>query len=143
MHYAEVLLKFTVLSKESCLISQSFVTQLLDRPPPSLAFFCILFLAPVSGADVCKAVNRLKPSNLETNEIAGFIIKGCSTIFIPILGHIFNLSLTHQYFAAAWKEAVVVPVFKRGNHAAMSNCRPISILNSFSKLFEFVIHDHG
>jgi tRNA A58 N-methylase Trm61 len=52
------------------------------------------------------------------------------------------LSLTQQYFPAAWKEAAVVPVFKRGNHAAMSNYRPISILNNFSKLFEFTIHHH-
>jgi hypothetical protein len=38
------------------------------------------------------------------------------------------LSLTQQYFPAAWKEAAVVPVFKRGNDAAMSNYRPISSL---------------
>jgi tRNA G37 N-methylase TrmD len=29
------------------------------------------------------------------------------------------------YFPAAWKEAAVVPVFKRGNHAAVSNYRPV------------------
>jgi hypothetical protein len=52
------------------------------------------------------------------------------------------LSLTQQYFPAAWKEAAVVPAFKRGNHATMSNYRPISILNNFSKLFEFIIHEH-
>jgi hypothetical protein len=74
--------------------------------------------------------------------IPGFIIKGCSAIFIPTLRHIFNLGLTQQYFPAAWKEAAVVPVFKRGNHAAMSNHRPISILNNFLKLFEYIIHDH-
>jgi hypothetical protein len=46
------------------------------------------------------------------------------------------VSLTQQYFPAAWKEAAVEPVFKRGNHAA------ISILNNFSKLFVFIIHEH-
>jgi hypothetical protein len=74
------------------------------------------------------------------DDIPGFIIKGYSVILIPTLRHIFNLSLTQQYFSAAWKEAAVVPVFKRGNHAAMSYYRPISILNNFSKLFEFIIH---
>jgi hypothetical protein len=48
------------------------------------------------------------------DDIPGFIIKGCSSIFIHILRHIFNLSLTQQYFPSAWKEAAVVPVFKRG-----------------------------
>jgi hypothetical protein len=45
------------------------------------------------------------------------------------------LSLTQQYIPVAWKEAAVVPLFKRGNHAAMSNYRHISILNNYSKLF--------
>jgi hypothetical protein len=56
--------------------------------------------------------------------------------------HIFNLSLTQQYFPAAWKEAAVVPVFKIGINSAVSNYRPISILNNFSNLFEFIVHDH-
>jgi tRNA G37 N-methylase TrmD len=50
------------------------------------------------------------------------------------------LSLTQQYFPAAWKEVAVVPVFKNGNHAAVSNYRPVSIPSHFSKLFEFIIH---
>jgi hypothetical protein len=103
-----------------------------------------LSLPPVSDADICKAIKRLKPSkSVGLDDISGFIIKGCSAIFIPILRHIFNLSLTQQYFPAAWKEAAVVPVFKRGNHAVMSNYRPISILNNYSKLFEFVVYNHA
>jgi hypothetical protein len=36
----------------------------------------------------------------------------------------------------------IVPVFKKGNSASVSNYRPISILNNFSKLFELVVQDH-
>jgi hypothetical protein len=39
-------------------------------------------------------------------------------------------------------EAAVVPVFKRGNHAAVSNYRHIFILSIFSTLSEFIIHNH-
>jgi hypothetical protein len=102
-----------------------------------------LSLAPISDADVCKAIKRLKSSkSVGLDDIPGFIIKGCSDIFIPILRHIFNLSLTQQYFPTVWKEAAIVPIFKRGSHAAVSSYRPISILNNFSKLFEFIVHDH-
>jgi hypothetical protein len=114
----------------------------MDFPPLSQSSD-ILSLAPISEADVCKAIKRLKPSiSVGLDDIPGFIIKGCSSIFIPILRHMFNLNLTQQYFPAAWKEAAVVPVFKRGNHVAVSNYRPVSILSNFSKLFEFIIHDH-
>jgi hypothetical protein len=53
-----------------------------------------------------------------------------------------TFSLTCKCFPTLWKEAAVVPVFNRDNHAAVSNYRPISILNNFSKLFEVIIHDH-
>jgi hypothetical protein len=35
-----------------------------------------------------------------------------------------------------------VPIFKRGRHTAVSNYRPISILNNFSKVFLFIIQYH-
>jgi hypothetical protein len=41
-----------------------------------------------------------------------------------------------------WKEAAIVPGFKRGNHAAVNNYRPTSIFNNLSKLFQFVIHNY-
>jgi hypothetical protein len=90
--------------------------------------------------DVLKAIKRLKPlQSVRLDDIPGFNIKGCLAIFIPILRHILNFSLTQQYFSAAWKEAAVVPVFKRGNHTTMSNYRPISILkislNCLNSLF--------
>jgi hypothetical protein len=52
------------------------------------------------------------------------------------------LRLSPQYFPAAWKEAAVLPVFKRGNHTAVSNYRPVSILRNISKLFEIIFHYH-
>jgi tRNA G37 N-methylase TrmD len=36
---------------------------------------------------------------------------------------IIYIHTTQQYFPAAWKEAAVVPEFKRGNHAAVNNYR--------------------
>jgi hypothetical protein len=36
----------------------------------------------------------------------------------------------------------IVPVSKKGNIASVSNYQLISVLNTLSKLFELVIHDH-
>jgi hypothetical protein len=51
----------------------------------------LLSLAPISDANVCKAITRLKPSkSVGLDDIPGFVIKGCSAIFILILRRIFN-----------------------------------------------------
>jgi hypothetical protein len=89
-------------------------------------------LDPISDADVCKAIKRLKPSkSVAFDDIPGFVMKGCSVIFVPILRHVFNISLTQQYFPTLWKEAAIAPVFERGSHTAVSKYRPISILSNF------------
>jgi len=40
------------------------------------------------------------------------------------------------------KPDAVVPVFKKGNNVSAYNYSPISILNTLSKIFEFVICEH-
>jgi hypothetical protein len=40
-----------------------------------------------------------------------------------------------------WKQAAIAPVFRKGKTSSVGNYRPIAILNNFSKVFEFVIHD--
>jgi hypothetical protein len=71
-----------------------------------------------------------------------FIIKGCSTIFAPLLKYIFDLSLSQEHFPAQWKKAVIVPILKKGDSSFVRNYRPISLLNNFRKVSEFAIHDH-
>jgi hypothetical protein len=34
--------------------------------------------------------------------------------------------------------ATIVPVYKKGDKRCLANCRPISILTSFNKIFEMV-----
>jgi hypothetical protein len=107
----------------------------------NLMKFCPLH--HIFDADVCKAIKKLKLSkSTGLGDIPGFIIKGCSVIFSPILRHIFNLSVTQQYYPSAWKVSAIVPVLKRGSYGAVCNYRPISILSNFYKLFQLIVHDH-
>jgi hypothetical protein len=104
-----------------------------------------LSLTPTSDADVCEAFQMLKPSkSVGLDYIHGFVIRCYSGVFIPVLRHIFtsNLSLTQQYFPVVWQEAAIIPVFEKGNHAAVNNYRPIPILSNFSKFLEPIIQDH-
>jgi len=73
--------------------------------------------------------------------ISSFMIKGCSLIFVPLLVHIFNISLTRQIFPFPWKRSVVIPIKKKSSSPVVSNYRPITLLN-FSKNFKLVIRNH-
>jgi hypothetical protein len=111
--------------------------------PTLLSSFEFLPLSPVSDSDVIKAIKRLRASkSVGVDDVPGFIIKGCTDIFVPILKHIFNLSLSRQFFPTLWRQAAIVPVLKKGKCTSVSNYRPISLLSNFTKIFEFVIHDH-
>jgi hypothetical protein len=66
-----------------------------------------LSFAPLSNADVCKAIKRLKRSKSVGLDLPVSVIKICSGIFIPVLKHTFSLSLTQQYFPTVWKKAAL------------------------------------
>jgi len=53
---------------------------------------------------------------------------------------IFNLSSSQQIFPILWKQAAVV--FKEGKAALENNYGSISILNTFSEIFQIIIHGH-
>ena len=87
------------------------------------------------------AIKELKPKlSTGIDGIPIFIIKGCCSIFAPVLMHIFNLSLTQGYFPELWKFSAVVPIFKSGDSTLVNNYRPVSLLCGFAKVFEKVVH---
>lgn len=63
-------------------------------------------------------------------------IKNNVDLFAPILWDLFNKSLVEGVFPTAFKQALVVPVFKSGDVTSMSSYRPISLINSIAKIFE-------
>ena len=51
--------------------------------------------------------------------------------------------LTHNWISSFQftKKANVVPVYKKGDHQCVKNCRPVSLLPMFSKIFERLIYN--
>jgi hypothetical protein len=41
-----------------------------------------------------------------------------------------------------WQQSVIVPVYMKGSKACIKNCRSVLLLDSFSKVFAFLIHEH-
>jgi hypothetical protein len=80
----------------------------------------------VFDSDVKRAIQCLKSTkSVGLDDILSFIIKGCSEIFVPVLKHIFNLSLSNRGFPSLWKEAAVVSIFKKGSSVLLTNYRSI------------------
>jgi hypothetical protein len=123
------------------IFNSSSATQVYSNPMDKTSSY-FLKVSFVFDSDVRWAIRRLKSTkSVGPDDICSFIIKGCSEIFVPVLKHMFNLSLSNGVFPSLWKEEAVVRIFKKGSCAVMTNYRHISLLNNFSKFFEIIIHD--
>jgi Notch-like protein len=82
-------------------------------------------------------IKSLKPKNSHGyDEISTNLLKTSSVYISSPLNHICNKSLSSGIFPQRLKYAVVKPLFKKGERSCISNYRPISLLTSFSKVFE-------
>jgi hypothetical protein len=73
------------------------------------------------------------------NEIPIKVLKNCKHFVISLLPYIINRSLATSIFPDGLKFSEIKPIFKNGDRSLASNYRPISLLTSFSKLFERVV----
>jgi len=73
------------------------------------------------------------------DEVPTKLLKLCSHFISSPLNYICNRTPFTGFFPDRLKYAIIRPLFKKGNKNYMSNNRPISILTSFSKLFEKVM----
>ena len=100
-----------------------------------------LFFSPVIAQDVVEIVNKLKSSNVSSyNEISSNLLKKCRDHICTPLAYIINQSFEQGVFPYRLKEALVIPLFKKGDKHNVENFRPISILPTFSKIFQHAIN---
>ena len=100
-----------------------------------------LFLLPTTVEELFDIVHSLKNKKSPgcdyiTNELIKNVIIG----IVEPLVHIFNLSMTTGVVPMKMKIAKVVPIFKKGDALILNNYRPISLLNSFSKILEKLMY---
>lgn len=74
------------------------------------------------------------PNNL-SNRVLRELTQEISSPFC----NLFNQSLNSGLMPSSYKEANVCPIYKKGDKSIVSNYRPISLLNSESKLFERLV----
>ena len=112
----------------------SFTDYLKSPNPNSFVYY------PTNAAEIINIV-----SNLSSKWSAGYdsipvnIIKVSIPYIAEPLSQLINKSFLTGSFPQRLKIAKVCPVFKNGDKHLFSNYRPISILPSFSKIYEKVI----
>lgn len=99
-----------------------------------------LLLQPVTQEELEVVIDSLKSKKtVGLDGISSIVIKECKNYLLPPLLHLINFSLEVGSFPDKLKEAKILPIFKSGNKQLVENYRPISILNSVSKIFEKVV----
>ena len=73
--------------------------------------------------------------------ISARFVKDSSNVIVAPLTYIVNLSLRTCKVPDGFKEAKVIPLYKKGNSNLEGNYRPVSILPVISKLLERIVYD--
>jgi hypothetical protein len=108
------------------------------KPNPTLMDSCAMHLT--SSAEIIDIVNQMKNSESSgVDEVTITVIKSVIRYIAEPLSLIFNQCLCEGTFPEKMKTAKVCPVYKSGSKNEFTNYRPISILNSFSKILEKII----
>ena len=92
--------------------------------------------------EVYQVICSLKNSSAGWDDFPNFVLKKCSGSLLQPLTHLINCSLQSGIFPDELKLARVVPIFKAGDPAQVSNYRPISVLTTFSKIIEKIVYNH-
>ena len=66
-------------------------------------------------------------------------LKRVKHLLAPVLNHVISSSLKQGVFPDKLKIAKVIPLYKGGSRSDVKNYRPISLLSSFSKIFEKIM----
>lgn len=138
------------LDGDSDTIAENYNTHLLNIIPnllkniQMLPFECrieennqSMFVTPVTPKEIIDITSRLKNKHSSGyDEIPTSIIKLCISEISVILSYIVNNSFYYGIFPDQLKLSVIKPLYKKGDPKIMENYRPISLLSSFSKIFE-------
>ena len=74
------------------------------------------------------------------DNIPAFFIKAANLVIAPYLLILYDYAFSSGIFSDILKISKVIPIYENGNKNDLNNCRPISILSTFSKILEKLIY---
>lgn len=134
----EVANRFNVFFKEISAIPLLRTPIVSDILRPIKSFF----LYPTNPTEICKLMKKVAPKYSCGHDgiPSAILVKSIKLIALP-LSNIINMSFETGTFPTILKQSTIVPIHKKGKKDILDNYRPISLLSSFSKIFELVMYN--
>jgi len=95
----------------------------------------------INPKGVYKLLQNINPHKATgPDNIPGNFLKQLAVEVTPVLTQIFTASITQGKVPDQWKEALITPIFKKGDRSTASNYRPVSLTCICCKLLEHILH---
>jgi len=80
----------------------------------------------ITTADVHQALRSLDPNKaIGPDGVSPKVLKYCADVLCQPIRYLFQLTITNCYLPTEWRTHCVIPIFKSGDRAAISNYHPI------------------
>ena len=92
---------------------------------------------------VANKINNMKENKSPgVDGIAPKILKETVEQMRTPLAHVFNMTLQEGILPLEWKEANIIPLFKKDSRNKSVNYRPVSLTSVICKVLDIIIRDH-
>ena len=97
----------------------------------------------ITEEEVLHELNMLKDSKATgPDEIPSIVLKSCAEVLARPLTVLFRKSLDTGKVPEEWKQAIIIPLFKKGSKVQPGNYRPVSLTSQCCKILERIIRKH-
>eukprot|EP00732_Lithocolla_globosa_P002639 Lithocolla_globosa_v1_NODE_1798_length_2330_cov_3.987692.p3 type:complete len:131 gc:universal NODE_1798_length_2330_cov_3.987692:433-825(+) len=90
--------------------------------------------------ELIKEIRRLDPNKRGNDQLQTPLLRDSANVIDPYLLYVIRVSFQKGVFPDSLKIARVTPLYKSDDPTDPANYRPISVLPTFSKIFERLYH---
>lgn len=96
----------------------------------------------MTAEKVRKKIRQLRKNSAPGPDgISPEILKSCEEELAPVLAAVYRKSLREAAVPDEWKQANVVPIYKKGTKSCTGNYRPVSLTSICCKILEGILRD--